>query len=237
MPRPPPVTIATRPASGAPAAIDDVYTQVSRLATAVVTKTLPPGRKLQESRWDAVRQEGARQMAAVEQKGKRQAVWPGGIPKPIAPYSPAIKAGGWLFVAGQLASDFETGLAPECRLENPFFGDPLRNQSRYVLRNLAELHQSAGLDMRTDVVRIYYWYGSPIETQTDYVLTKLERIAEAAGSSLRRCVKATVYIGHPNDFCGMDRVWQRWFPNDPPARTVIPYMGLGGKGSRVEIAM
>ena len=25
-------------------------------------------------------------MAAVEQKGKRQAVWPGGIPKPIAPY-------------------------------------------------------------------------------------------------------------------------------------------------------
>ena len=32
------------------------------------------------------------------EKGKRQAVWPGAIPKPLAPYSPAIKAGGWLFV-------------------------------------------------------------------------------------------------------------------------------------------
>jgi enamine deaminase RidA (YjgF/YER057c/UK114 family) len=311
-------------------------------------------------------------MSAAETKGKREAIWPGGIPKPIAPYSPAIKAGGWLFVAGQLASDFETGLAPECRLDNPYLGDPLRVQSDYVLKNLAELHRAAGLDIRTDVVRIYqwfaspyptyeeleagstwprisispyletrnlyldeprpastgmgiredgllvrntilevdmiaierqegvekqgfpvpegvpsplagyspairygdwvflageipvdwkgdygsdrnmgtpsglapearvnpyFWYGSEIETQTEYTLQKLERIAEAAGSSLRRCVKATVYIGHPNDFYGMDRVWKCWFPENPPARVVIPYMGLGGMGSRVEIAM
>lgn len=311
-------------------------------------------------------------MSAVETKGKRAAIWPGGIPKPIAPYSPAIKAGGWLFVAGQLASDFETGLAPECRLENPYLGDRLRVQSDYVLKNLAALHEQAGMDMRTDVVRIYqwfaskypsyeeleqgstwprisispyletrnlyideprpastgmgiredgllvrgtilevdmisiekqpgveqqgfpvpegvpsplagyspairygdwvflageipvdwqgdfgsevhlgapsglarearvnpyFWYGSPIETQTDYVLTKLERIAEAAGTSFDRCVKATVYLGHPNDFYGLERVWKRWFPSNPPARVVIPYMGLGGQGSRVEIAM
>jgi enamine deaminase RidA (YjgF/YER057c/UK114 family) len=303
---------------------------------------------------------------------ERRAIWPGGIPKPIAPYSPAIKAGGWLFVAGQLASDFSTGLAPECRLDNPYLGDPLRLQSDYVLRNLAELHQAAGLDMRRDVVRIYqwfasafptpeefergstwprisispyletrndyideprpastgmgvredgllvrntilevdmiaiepqpgvekrgfpvpegvpspfpgyspairngdwiflageipvdwqgdylsdvhlgepsglarearvnpyFWYGSPIEAQTEYTLWKLERIAEAAGTSLDRTVKATVYIGHPNDFYGMDRVWRKWFPENPPARVVIPYMGLGGKGSRVEIAL
>jgi enamine deaminase RidA (YjgF/YER057c/UK114 family) len=310
-------------------------------------------------------------MATVEPKLKRHAIWPDGIPKPIAPYSPAIKAGGWLFVAGQLASDFETGLAPECRFENPYLNDPLRAQADYVLRNLAKLHEAAGMDMRTDVVRIdqwfalphptyeefeqgntwprmsitpyletrnlyinepppastemgiredgllvrntilevdmisieaqpglekhgcavpgsvpsppgghspalrygdwiflsgelpvdgpgdyesdvhlgepsglarearvnpYFWYGSPIETQTDYVLQKLERIAEAAGSSLQRCVKTTVYIGHPNDFYGMDRVWQRWFPDKPPARVVVPYMGLGSRGSRVEIA-
>jgi enamine deaminase RidA (YjgF/YER057c/UK114 family) len=311
-------------------------------------------------------------MAAVEQKGKREAIWPGGIPKPIAPYSPAIKAGGWLFVAGQLASDFETGLHPDARTANPFLQDRLRAQSHVVLRGLAELHRAAGMDIRTDVMRIYqwfaspyptyeefeagstwprisitpyldtrneyideprpastgmgiredgllvkdtilevdmisierqqgvekqgfpapegvpsplagyspairngdwvflageipvdwrgdyesevdlgepsglarearvnpyFWYGSPIESQTEYVLQKLERIAEAAGSSLKRCVKATVYIGHPNDFYGMERVWRRWFPENPPARMVIPYMGLGGKGSRIEIAM
>ncbi|MBN9446699.1 MAG: hypothetical protein J0I67_07280, partial [Bosea sp.] len=38
-----------------------------------------------------------------------RAVWPGGVQKPLMPYTPAITAGGWLFVAGQLASDFKTG--------------------------------------------------------------------------------------------------------------------------------
>ena len=38
----------------------------------------------------------------------RKAVW-GDEPKPLMPYSPAIKAGGWVFFAGQLASDFKTG--------------------------------------------------------------------------------------------------------------------------------
>ena len=36
-----------------------------------------------------------------------QAIWPGleaGVPKPLMPYSPAISAGGWIFIAGQLAS-------------------------------------------------------------------------------------------------------------------------------------
>jgi len=54
-----------------------------------------------------------------------EAIWPGleaGVPKPLMPYSPAIKAGGWVFIAGQLASDMKTGLAPEIRQKKPFFG-------------------------------------------------------------------------------------------------------------------
>jgi enamine deaminase RidA (YjgF/YER057c/UK114 family) len=35
----------------------------------------------------------------------------------------------------------------------------------------------------------------------------------------------------------MDRVWRQWFPSDPPARVVIPYMGLGVMGCRIEIDM
>jgi len=50
-------------------------------------------------------------------------------------------------------------------------------------------------------------------------------------------VKAEVYIGHPRDYAGMDRVWKKWFPKNPPARCVIPYMGLGTLGSRIEIAL
>ena len=49
----------------------------------------------------------------MNQNLEPEAIWPGleeGVPKPIMPYSPAIKAGGWVFIAGQLASDFKTGL-------------------------------------------------------------------------------------------------------------------------------
>ena len=295
-----------------------------------------------------------------------EAIWPD-IPKPLMPYSPAVKAGGWVFVSGQLASDFETGIAPEARAGNPNLQDAQSLQSRYVMQTLQRTLAAAGCDIAKDVVRIwqwfpwdkptseqfaqgdcwpglsitpyldvrnafiseprpastavsiralpvrgarievdmiamtdahvtegfaapagvpsplagyspavrrgdwlflagevptdwigdfgearnmgepsalakqarinpYVWYGSSIEAQTDYTLSKLAAIAEAAGSSLARAVKADVYIGDPSDYAGMDLVWKRWFPDNPPARCVIPYMGLGTKGSRIEIA-
>lgn len=296
------------------------------------------------------------------------AVWPDGVPKPLMPYTPAIKAGGWLFVAGQLASDFETGVAPEAKTANPNLANQLTLQSRYIMGNLAKTVAAAGRDINRDSVRIWQWYASPyptmeefkegntwpristtphiiernvhiqdprpastamgikellvkdtllevdlicvdddeessgfkvpdgvpsplagyspairrgdwiflsgelptdwkgdfespvhlgepsslaiearvnpylwydseIEKQTEYTLWKLSKIAEEAGTSLSRAVKAEVYIGDPSDFQGMEKVWKRWFPENPPARVVIPYMGLGGRGSRVEVAL
>jgi enamine deaminase RidA (YjgF/YER057c/UK114 family) len=303
----------------------------------------------------------------------RKAIW-GDEPKPLMPYSPAIKAGGWVFFAGQLASDFKTGLAPEAGGDgrNPNVDNQLELQSRFVLENLKKTADAAGIDIGKDLVRIYqwftspyptmdefasgntwprisitpyldtrdefiseprpastgmgiretgllvkdtiievdmigmdpevipgpskgtavpegtpsplagyspaiqrgdwvflageipvdwvgdwgraeyygtpsgvalkaranpnFWYDSDVERQTAYTLEKQAAIAEAAGTSLDRAVKATVYIGHPSEFEAMDRAWRRWFPESPPARVVIPYMGLGGRGSRVEIA-
>jgi hypothetical protein len=72
-----------------------------------------------------------------------------------------------VFVAGQLASDFETGPAPEVRLANPNAGDPLRLQSDYMLKNIAALHQAAGMDTRSDVARIYQWFASPYPTMEE----------------------------------------------------------------------
>ena len=294
-----------------------------------------------------------------------EAVWPGleaGVPKPLMPYSPAIKAGGWTFIAGQIASDFDTGLAPEVLPANPFLSNELERQSRYVLTNLANTIKATGCDINKDMVRMWQWpvsddptadafakgdhttgisidpylgvrseilngqappssylgvrellclgtklevdmiciddgesqtfslsdgqttigghapalrrgdwvflaaesaadelkpgraggpsalakearidpdnwLGSSVERQTDYVLEKLSRIATSAGSSLQNAVKADVYIGHPQDFAAMDKAWRRWFPDDPPARVVIPYMGMGTRGSRVEVAL
>lgn len=288
---------------------------------------------------------------ATQQKGGRVAIWPGleeGVPRPLMPYSPAIRAGGWLFVAGTIASDFKTGLAPEVKAANPYLTGELEVQGRYVLRNLAATIKAAGCDIRKDMVRIWQWpvserptpeefaqgdnwmrldiapylraradiAGEPcvpssilgvrellcrgtkievemiciedggqnilfdapegvsssysasvpalrrgdwvflgaqsaidpstrpadlestsIEQQTDYVLRKLARIAEHAGSSLDRTVKAEVYIGSVRDFAGLDHVWRQWFPKNPPARVVIPHLGMLGAGRRVEIAL
>jgi enamine deaminase RidA (YjgF/YER057c/UK114 family) len=296
-----------------------------------------------------------------------EAIWADDCPQPLMPYSPGIKAGGWLFISGQLASDFKTGIAPGAEPPNPNVEGRLKWQSHYLLKNINKGVEAAGLDMSKAAVRIwqwftspyptleefangdtwprisitdyldarndyireprpastgmgmkelpvrsalvevdmiliedgesegystpddvpsplagyspairrgdwvflageipvdwkgdygaskrlgaesalapearinpFVWYGSEIEQQTDYVLWKLSKIAKAAGSSLERAVKADVYIGDPSDYDGMERVWKKWFPKNPPARCVIPYMGLGGKGSRVEVAL
>jgi len=38
------------------------------------------------------------------------------VPVPGEPVAPAVKAGPLVFLSGQLASDFRTGVAPEARL-------------------------------------------------------------------------------------------------------------------------
>ena len=145
--------------------------------------------------------------------GKRGVGVPEGVPAPLAGYSPAICNGDWVFLAGEVATDWA--------------GDWMSERHMGPLSALAPEAR----------VPPYFWYGSPIEAETEYVLKKLELIAAGAGTSLERCVKANVYIAHPNDYRGMDRVWKERFPNDPPARVVIPYTGLGVMGSRIEIDM
>jgi enamine deaminase RidA (YjgF/YER057c/UK114 family) len=277
----------------------------------------------------------------------RVAVWPGleaNVPKPLMPYSPGIRAGGWVFIAGTIASDFKTGLAPSVKSAPPYLDGALATQARYVLTNLVNTIAATGCDAAADTVRLWQWpvsehptaeeaarglndpqidaspllrireefYGkvappgsigaikellcrgtlieidmicieggqsqiidipghgraghaaalrrgdwiftsaqsanalfaceepwlaASAEAQTDAILDKLAKIAEASGSSLARAVKADVHIGHPSDFAGMERAWKRHFPNDPPARVVTPYVGLGGTSSRVEVAL
>jgi enamine deaminase RidA (YjgF/YER057c/UK114 family) len=138
---------------------------------------------------------------------------PPGVPPPVAKYSPAVRIGDWVFLAGDLATDFHGDFGRRDHLGEPSAVAP---EAR---------------------VNPYFWYGSSIEAQTDYLLAKLEKIAASAGASLDRCVQADVYIGHPQDLAGIERVWRRWFPENPPARTVVPYCGLAARGCRIEIAM
>lgn len=56
-------------------------------------------------------------------------------PKPIGPYSQAIKANGFLFVSGQVALDAKTG---------EFLGGDVRQQTERVLENLKGIVEAGG---------------------------------------------------------------------------------------------
>jgi 2-iminobutanoate/2-iminopropanoate deaminase len=56
-------------------------------------------------------------------------------PKPIGPYSQAIKSNGFLFVSGQVALDPQTG---------EFVGENVRQQTERVLENLTGILEAAG---------------------------------------------------------------------------------------------
>src|SRR5256884_4022510 len=72
-----------------------------------------------------------------------------GIPKPLASYTPAARAGDLVFAAGHLASDFKQGVAPEARVDPafPFYGSAIKKQTRYVLENLARTFEAAGTSL------------------------------------------------------------------------------------------
>jgi 2-iminobutanoate/2-iminopropanoate deaminase len=67
----------------------------------------------------------------------KQPVSAPGSPKPIGPYSPAIRSGDLLFVSGQVPVDAATG--------NLVAGD-IGVETRQVLENIGTLLRAAGLD-------------------------------------------------------------------------------------------
>jgi len=67
-------------------------------------------------------------------------------PQPLANYTEAYRAGDLIFAAGQLATDFKTGIPPEARIDPafPYYGSDIKLQTAYILRNLARTFAAAG---------------------------------------------------------------------------------------------
>lgn len=66
---------------------------------------------------------------------KKEIVVSDKIPKPIAPYSPGIKAGNFIFASGQVALDPLTG---------EIVGDTIAEQTEQALKNLRDVIEAAG---------------------------------------------------------------------------------------------
>jgi 2-iminobutanoate/2-iminopropanoate deaminase len=105
------------------------------------------------------------------------------------PFSPAVKAGNFIYVAGSLATDDTGRVIP---------GD--------------------------------------IKAQTQQVLENASRILQAAGSSLENVAAVHVYLTNVSDFPGMNEVYQKYWPKDPPARTTVAG-NLVLPGAIVEMSM
>jgi enamine deaminase RidA (YjgF/YER057c/UK114 family) len=76
-----------------------------------------------------------------------------------------------------------------------------------------------------------------IEDQTECLMEKLLKIAEKTGSSLDQAIKAELFIGDIRDFAVVDKIWKKWFPNNPPARFVLPHSGMNANDIKVEASL
>jgi len=77
-------------------------------------------------------------------KSVRKPVYSSKLPKPIAPYSPAMLSNGFVFVSGQLGVDPKTG---------KLAGSTVEEQTRQALENAKLLLEEAGLTLK-DVVKV-----------------------------------------------------------------------------------
>ena len=101
----------------------------------------------------------ALRLIAVADRGsaQKEMVYVEDIPKsPGGPFkggAQGVKAGGLVFLTGQVASDFQSSVAPEARVNPAFwYGSPIKLQTDYVLKRLQKVLESAGSSLQ-DVVK------------------------------------------------------------------------------------
>jgi 2-iminobutanoate/2-iminopropanoate deaminase len=76
---------------------------------------------------------------------------------------------------------------------------------------------------------------STIQIQTQQALDGLKSTLEAAGTSLANVLTCTVYLVNLSDFAGMNSVYTKVFPKDPPARSTVVVAALVSPGAKIEV--
>jgi 2-iminobutanoate/2-iminopropanoate deaminase len=63
--------------------------------------------------------------------------------------------------------------------------------------------------------------GATVERQAELVLAQLKLCVETAGSSLDQVLKCNVYCTSAEKFAAVNAIYDRYFPNNPPARIFV----------------
>jgi enamine deaminase RidA (YjgF/YER057c/UK114 family) len=82
----------------------------------------------------------------VPRHGLAHEVVASSAPRPLANYSEAFVVGDLVFAAGQLASDFKSGVPAQARTQEsfPYYGSDIERQTAYILDNLKQTFEAAG---------------------------------------------------------------------------------------------
>jgi len=72
-----------------------------------------------------------------------------------------------------------------------------------------------GIDPKTNQVA-----GATIQEQTRQALVNCTNILRAAGATLEHVVEVQVLLARPDDFAGLNEAYAKFFPTDPPIRSV-----------------
>ncbi|MDP6770147.1 uncharacterized protein METZ01_LOCUS283108 [marine metagenome] len=73
-----------------------------------------------------------------------------------------------------------------------------------------------------------------IEAQTHRVIRNIEEILRAIGVDLQAVMKTTVFMTNLADFTRMNKVYEQYFENNPPARSALEVAALP-LGAQIEI--
>ncbi len=74
----------------------------------------------------------------------------------------------------------------------------------------------------------------PFEEQVEQVLRNLSGILSTGGSDLNHVLKFTVYLNDLTNFSTLNQVFEKYFAQDPPARSAVQVAALP-LGAEVEI--
>jgi enamine deaminase RidA (YjgF/YER057c/UK114 family) len=82
----------------------------------------------------------------VPRSGLQREVIKSSAPRPLAHYNEAFTLGNYVFAAGQIASDYATGVPQQARKHAsfPYYGSDIELQTAYVLDNLSKTFEAAG---------------------------------------------------------------------------------------------
>lgn len=73
-----------------------------------------------------------------------------------------------------------------------------------------------------------------IEEQTEQALQNLKCVLAEGSVGFDRVVKTTCFLADINDFAAFNKVYEKYFPENPPARSCVQVAGLP-LGAKVEI--